>query len=179
MAVWLIGPFLVVLALMLLSWWRAARQGSRLRVARMNGARSEAALSDAMAEAVTRLRGQELAHRARVDTLEAFITQLAEALPAGLIVVSPEGHIRLLNKWATEWLRVPEPATGRVLWQVEGTDALRDLGHACLTARARRDGIVAGPDADRASYPVATIPLTSATGDIDGLLYLIDHEKVS
>src|SRR5690606_28778854 len=110
-----------------LSWWRAARQGSRLRVARMNGARSDAALSDAMAEAVTRLRGQELAQRARFDALEAFIVQLAEGVPAGLIVVSPEGHIRLLNTWASQWLRVPEPVSGRVLWQLDGTDALRDL----------------------------------------------------
>lgn len=179
MVMWLIGPFLLVVAFMLLTWWSASRNGARLRAARAQGERSDAALSQAMAEAVTRLRGQELAQRARYEALESFVAQVVEGLPSGVIVVSPQGHIRLVNEWAARWLRLPEPVAGRILWNVEGTAALRDLGAACLAAQARRDGTIAGPNTATAGLPVTTVPLRTAAGDIDGLLYLIHHENVS
>ena len=179
MVIWLIGPLLLVLGFMLLSWWRATTRASSLRQARLQSRRSDAALSEALADAMTRLRGQELAQRARYDALDSFVHQIAEGLPAGIIVLSPQGHIRLANRWAVAWLQLPEPVAGRILWNVEGTETLRALTQASLDAHARRDGTVSAPgDGDRA-FPVTTIPLTTPAGDVDGVMCLVHHERVS
>jgi PAS domain-containing protein len=179
MLVWLIGPLLLLMVVLWLSWRRASHHGARLQQARAQGARSDAALSQAMAEAVTRLRGQELAQRARYEALETFLQQVVEGLPAGIIVLSRQGHIRLANRWAADWLHLQEPIVGRLLWSVTGTDALHDLATACLNANARRDGTAAAPGASDPPFPVTTIPLTTATGDVDGVLCLVRHERVS
>jgi len=179
MLVWLIGPFLLVIVVMLLSWRRAVHNGARLRQARAQGARSDAALSQAMAEAVTRLRGQELAQRARYEALEAFLQQVVESVPAGIIVLSRQGHIRLANRWASDWLHLQEPIVGRILWNVTGTEALHDLAAACLDTQARRDGTVAAPGGTDPQFPVTTVPLTTASGEVDGVLCLVRHERVS
>jgi PAS domain-containing protein len=179
MLVWLIGPFLLLVVVMLLAWRRAAHNGARLRQARAQGARSDAALSEAMAEAVTRVRGQELAQRARYEALEAFLQQVVEGVPAGIIVLSRQGHIRLANRWAADWLRLEEPVVGRILWNVAGTTALHDLAVACLDAGTRRDGTAAAPGATDPQFPVTTVPLTTANGEVDGVLCLVHHERVS
>lgn len=179
MLVWLIGPLLLLLVVLLWSWRRGAHHRARLQRARSHGARSEAALTQAMAEAVTRLRGQELAQRARFEALESFIRLVVDGLPAGIIVVSPQGHIRLANQWAADWLHLPEPMAGRILWNIAGTEALHELAVACLANQARRDGMASGPGNGDVSFPVTTVPLTTATGDVEGVLCLVHHERVS
>jgi nitrogen fixation/metabolism regulation signal transduction histidine kinase len=179
MVIWLIGPLLLVLGFMLLSWWRATTRVAVLRQVRLQSGRSDSALSDALADAMTRLRGQELAQRARYDVLDSFVHQIAEGLPAGIIVLSPQGHIRLTNRWAVDWLHLPEPVTGRILWNVEGTDTLRALAQASLDDHARRDGTVSASGADGRAFPVTAIPLTTAAGDVDGVMCLVHHERVS
>lgn len=179
MLIWLIGPFLLVIVVMLLSWRRAVHNGVRFQHARAQGTRSDAALSQAMAEAVTRLRGQELAQLARYEALEAFLQQIVDSVPAGIIVLSRQGHIRLANRWAIDWLHLPEPIVGRILWNVSGTEALHALASACLDARARQDGPVAAPGESDPPLPVTTVPLTTDSGDVDGVLCLVRHERVS
>lgn len=175
----LIGPLVLLLTFLLLSWRRAAHNGARLRLARAHGAQSDAALSQAMAEAVTRLRGQELAQRARYEALETFVGQIIEGLPVGIVVVSPQGHIRLANQWVTQWLHLPEPFAGRILWNLTGTEPLRDLASACLRQQARQDGTAAGPGASGAAFPVTAVPLSTPSGDVDGVLCLVHHERVT
>lgn len=179
MVLWLIGPFLLVVGFMLLSWWRASSRAVVLREARLQSGRSDAALSAALADAMTRLRGQELAQRARYDALDAFVHQIAEGLPAGVIVLSPLGHVRLANQWATSWLRLSEPVTGRILWNTDGTETLRALAQASLETRARREGSVAGAGDDGRVFPVSAIPLTTTAGEVEGVMCLVHHERVS
>ena len=179
MAAWLIGPFLLVVGFMLLSWWRASTRASTLLQARLQSQRSDSALSAALADAMTRLRGQELAQRARYDALDSLVHQIAEGLPAGIIVLSPLGHIRLANRWAAGWLHLPEPVIGRILWNVEGTETLRALAQASLDAEARRDGTVASAGDDGRVFPVTAVPLTTTTGEVEGVMCLVHHERVS
>lgn len=177
--IWLIGPFLLVVVFMLIAWRRAAAHGARFTRARAQSSRSDAALTQAMADAVTRLRGQDLARRAHYEALELFLQQIVEGLPSGVIVVSPQGHVRVANRWAASWLHLAEPVTGQLLWSLEGTEGLQSLATACVQTRARRDGTATGPGQADIEFPVTAVPLTTGTGDVDGVLYLVYHERVS
>ncbi len=177
--IWLIGPFLLVLVFMLVAWRRAVAHGTRFTHARAQSTRSDAALTQAMADAVTRLRGQDLARRARYEALELFLQQIVEGLPTGVIVVSPQGHVRLVNRWAASWLHLPDPVAGQLLSNIAGTEALQSLAAACVEAQARRDGTATGPGELDVEFPVTAVPLTTSAGEVDGVLCLVHHERVS
>jgi nitrogen fixation/metabolism regulation signal transduction histidine kinase len=179
MLVWMLGPLLLLAIVLMLSFRRASREGERLMEIRAHGGRSQAELTQTLAEAVTRLRGQELAQQARYEVLNGFLVQIVEGLPLGLILVSPQGHVRVINQWAARWLQVPEPVEGRILWNVAGTESLQELATACLDARQRQDGTAAGPSDAKAAFPVTAVPLQTPAGEVDGVLYLVHHERVA
>jgi hypothetical protein len=179
MMLWLIGPLVLLAIVLIVSFRRASVHGGRYRQARARAGHSQAGLNEAMAEALVRLRGQELAQRARYEAMDGFVHQIVESLSFGLIVVSPQGHLRLINQWAAGWLQVPEPVEGRILWNVAGAEPLRTLGSACLDARQRQDGTAAGPSDTGASFPVTAVPLQTSAGEVEGILYLVHHERVS
>lgn len=176
---WLVGP-LVLLCLML--GWAVRRSTMRreaLERARFRGRTSEAGLASAMSEAMTRMRGQEMAQRARYEALEGFLRQVIESLPHGVFVLSTDGNLRLANAEALRWLGLRTAAEGQVLWTLEGTEPLRSVAHECLAASARCDATLVGPGAPGAAVPVTALPLRAPDGEAEGVLYLVHVERVA
>lgn len=176
---WLVGP-LVLLCLML-GWVmrRSAARREALERARFRGRTSETSLASAMTEAMTRMRGQELAHQARFDALQGFLRQVTESLPHGLFVLGTDGNLRLANEEALRWLGLRAAAEGQVLWTLDGTDSLRSVAQECLAAAARRDATLVGPGAPGAPVPVTALPLRAPGGEPEGVLYLVHVERVA
>lgn len=176
---WLIGPLLLLCIVVFLSMRRASARRVTLDAARLRGRASEEGLAAAMSDALTRLRGQELAQQARHAALEEFLRQVVDGMPTGVLVLSPDGHVRLANGCAQRWLGLPDAAEGRVLWTLEGTDPLRQVAQACLEADSRRDALVTGPGEPATVVPVTAVPLRTPAGDVDGVLCVLHVERVA
>jgi len=175
---WLVGPLLLLVFVVAYSMRRSAARRDTFDTARFRGQTSEAGLAAAMTDALTRLRGQELAHQARHEALDGFMRQVLEAFPSGVLVLGCEGNLRLANQEALRWLGVQALAEGQVLWTLDGTESLRHVAQACLQADARRDASVEGPGVPGTAVPVTTIPLRTPAGETDGVLCLVHVERV-
>ena len=176
---WLLAPLVFLSVLVAYALRRASRRQEYLEAARFRGRTSEAGLASAMTDALTRMRGQELAQQARLEALEGFLHQVVESLPHGLFVLGRDGNLRVANGEALRWLGLHESVEGQVLWTLDGTEPLRAVAQDCLRADARRDAWLVGPGAPGAAVPVIAVPLRDADGDIDGVLYLVHVERVS
>jgi PAS domain-containing protein len=176
---WLVGPLVLFCFVLAVSTRRAAQRNAVLEAARSRGRHSEAGLASAMSDALTRLRGQELAHQARYEALAGFLDQLVESLPVGLFVLGRDGNLRVANAEALRWLGLPSRVDGQVLWTLDGTEPLRVVAQECLERMARRDATVAGPGAPDAPVPVTAVPLRAEDGDVDGVLCLVHVERVA
>ncbi|HTU99158.1 MAG TPA: hypothetical protein VMF13_01370 [Luteitalea sp.] len=178
-SLWLVGPFILLALVVLLAARRASHRREALDAARLRGRHSEAGLASAMSEAITRMRGQELAQQARYAALDGFMRQVLETLPHGVFVLGPDGNLRIANGIALQWLGLTASVEGQVLWTLEGTDPLRSVARDCLDADARRDASLVGPGAPGAPVPVTAMPLRSHAGDPEGVLYLVHVERVA
>lgn len=176
---WIVGPFLLMLALMVLAMRRAAVRRDAFESARARGLESEAGLASAMSEAITRLRGQELAQQARYAALEGFLRQLVESLPHGVFVLGLDGNLRVANAEALRWLGLKAPAEGQVLWTLDGTEALKRGADACLAGASRHEVSLVGPGSDGPAVPVTALPLRAPGQEPDGVLYLVHVERVA
>lgn len=176
---WLVVPLLVLGAMIVSAIRRASARREQLEAARFRGRTSEAGLASAMSEALTRMRGQELAQQARFEALAGFLQQVVESLPLGLFVLGRDGNLRVANTEARHWLGLPESAEGQILWTLDGTEPLRAVAQACIDAADRRDASLVGPGVRGAAVPVTALPLRAADGDIDGVLYLVHAERVA
>lgn len=175
---WLV--VLVFLCVVLVSSMRrSSRRRDGLEAARFRGRTSEAGLASATSDALTRMRGQELAQQARYEALEGFLQQVVESLPLGLFVLGRDGNLRVANTEALRWLGLQEAAEGQVLWTLDGTEPLRAVAQACLEAAAPRDASLVGPGARGSAVPVTALPLRAVDGDVDGVLYLVHVERVA
>jgi PAS domain-containing protein len=177
--IWLAGPFVLLCFIVVLAVRRSAQRREAFDAARARGRHSEAGLASAMSEAITRMRGQELANQARYAALDGFFRQVLETLPQGVFVLGPDGNLRVANAQALEWLGLTASVEGQVLWTLEGTERLRSVAQECLHADARRDASLVGPGAPGAAVRVTAVPLRSAGGDPEGVLYVVDVEHVS
>ncbi len=65
-------------------------------------------MTDALQEAVTRLKTQEQAMTARAEASERLSDQIMASLSSGLLVVALDGTVRLLNPAAARLLDLPE-----------------------------------------------------------------------
>lgn len=176
---WLVGPLLLLGVMLMYAVRRATTRRERLEAARFRGRTSEAGLASAMSDALTRMRGQDLAQQARFAALEGFLQQVVESLPLGLFVLGRDGSLRVANTEARLWLGLPESAEGQILWTLEGTEHLRAVAQACLDAAARRDASLVGPAGHGPAVSVSALPLRAADGDVDGVLYLVHAERVA
>lgn len=175
----LVAPLLLLGVVLVYAIRRSATRRERLEAARFRGRTSEAGLASAMSDALTRMRGQELAQRARFEALESFLQEVVESLPHGLFVLGLDGNLRVANTEALRWLGLPDSAEGQILWTLDGTEPLRAVAQACLEAAARRDASLVGPGARGAAVPVTALPLRAADGDVDGVVYLVHAERVA
>ena len=176
---WLVAPLVFLCVMLAYSLRRASRRQEYLEAARFRGRTSEVGLASAMTDALTRMRGQELAQQARLEALEGFLHQVVESLPHGLFVLGRDGNLRVANGEALRWLGLRESVEGQVLWTLDGTESLRAVAQECLRADARRDASLVGPGAPGAAVPVIAVPLRDPDGDVDGVLYLVHVERVS
>ncbi len=176
---WLVGPLVVLCFVLAWAMRRAALRREEYEAARLRGRTSETGLASAMSEALTRMRGQELAMQARLEALDGFFRQVVESLPHGVFVLGRDGNLRVANADALRWLGLRTAAEGQVLWTLDGTEALRSVAQECLQADARRDTSVVGPGAPGVAVPVTALPLRSPDGETDGVLYLVHVERVA
>jgi PAS domain-containing protein len=176
---WLVGPLVLFCFVLAYSMRRASRRQEQLETARFRGRTGETGLASAMTDALTRMRGQELANQARYEALDEFLRQVVESLPHGLFVLGRDGNLRVANGEALRWLGLHDSVEGQVLWTLDGTEPLRAVAQACLEADARRDVTLVGPGAPGAAVPVTALPLRAADGDVDGVLYLVHVERVA
>ena len=85
--------------------------------------RSEAAfVTAALQEALTKLRAQEREMSARAEASERLSAEIVESMTAGLLVVSSERQIRILNPAGRRRLNLPESIVGQ-----NYRDALREF----------------------------------------------------
>jgi signal transduction histidine kinase len=99
----LVGVLVAILVFALLRFASAARDTRH----HLGGRHSETALlSAALEEAVGRLKAQEQANRARAEASERLSAQIVDSLVSGLLVVSGDGHVRMLNPAARRILAV-------------------------------------------------------------------------
>jgi PAS domain-containing protein len=177
--IWLVGPLVVLCLVIAYAMRRAAQRREEFESARFRGRTSETGLASAMSEALTRMRGQELAQQARFEALEGFLRQVIESLPHGVFVLGRDGNLRVANAQALRWLGLRTAAEGQVLWTLDGTEPLRSVAQECLQAEARRDASLVGPGAPGAAVPVTAVPLRSPDGEPEGVLYLVHVERVA
>lgn len=76
----------------------------------LSSSSGQAFMAVAMQEAVSRLRDKEQAQQARADESERLSDDIVSGLSAGLIIVSAEGHARIVNPAARRLLDLPELA---------------------------------------------------------------------
>ncbi len=176
---WLVGPLVVFCFVLAWSVRRASHRQDVLQAARARGRETEGGLTSAVTEALTRMRGQELAQQARYEALEGFLQQVVESLPLALFVLGRDGNLRVANAEALRWLGLAQSAAGQVLWTLDGTEPLRTVAEECLQTAARRDASLVGPGSSGARVPVTALPLRAADGDVDGVLYLVHVERVA
>jgi len=98
--IWLVGPLVVLCLVIAYAMRRAAQRREEFESARFRGRTSETGLASAMSEALTRMRGQELAQQARFEALEGFLRQVIESLPHGVFVLGRDGNLRVANAQA-------------------------------------------------------------------------------
>ena len=176
---WLVGPLVLLGVVLVWALRRAALRREELEAARVRGRSSEAGLASAMSEALTRMRGQELAQQARYEALQGFFGQVVECLPHGVFVLGRDGNLRIANAEALRWLGLHTGAEGQVLWTLDGTESLRDVARECLQGTVRRDASLVGPGAPGVAVPVTAVPLCAPGEDPEGVLYLVHVERVS
>jgi PAS domain-containing protein len=176
---WFVGLLALVCLLLVYGMRRATRRQTHVEAVRFRGRTNEAGLASAMTDALTRMRGQELAQQARLEALDGFLHQVVESLPHGLLVLGRDGNLRVANAEALRWLGLPDSVEGQVLWTLDGTEPLRAVAQACLQADARRDASVVGPGAPGSPVAVTALPMRAADGDVDGVLCLVHVERVA
>lgn len=176
---WLVGPLVLLCLVLAYVVRRSTARREALERARFRSRTSEASLASAMSDAMTRMRGQELAQQARFEALDGFVRQVIDSLPHGMFVLGTDGNLRLANAEALRWLGLRAAAEGQVLWTLDGTEPLRSVAQACLAASARRDATLVGPGAPGTPVPVTALPLRAPTGEPEGVLYLVHVERVS
>lgn len=176
---WLVGPLVFLCFVLAWAMRRSALRREALEQARFRGRTSEAGLASAMSEAITRMRGQELAQQARYEALDGFFRQVIESLPQAMFVLGTDGNLRVANAEGLRWLGLRDSVEGQVLWTLDGTESLRSVAQECLRGAARRDATLAGPGAPGTPVPVTAVPLRAPGGEPEGVLYLVHVERVA
>jgi signal transduction histidine kinase len=162
---------LAALAMFVVLKLAAAALGASTRQARPG----PVILSNALEEAVVKLRAEERATAARADASERLSGEIINSLTAGLLVVGLSGEVRILNPAARRMLRVPDFRPLDDYHSVLGEPLLSSVIDECL---ASRDPIVRRtvplPDTvDGVSHLGVTVsPLFGGHGELHGAICL-------
>jgi signal transduction histidine kinase len=95
-----------------------------------------AILSEALQEAVAKLRAQERATAERADASERLSGEIIASITAGLLVVGLEGQIKILNPAGRRMLELPESPASTPVPRSDREQPLLDVVDECLKNRA-------------------------------------------
>ena len=129
-----IGALSGALMFALLRFAAAARDTRR----HLRGGAETALLSAALEDAVARLKAQERATAARADASERLSGEIISSLTAGLMVVSLDGEVRILNPAGRRMLHLPDTTPPHLFSDYRrllGETALTRVVDECLTSR--------------------------------------------
>lgn len=129
----------------------------------------------ALEEAVTKLRIQEQAMTERAEASERLSDQIMASLSSGLLVVSLDGTVRLLNPAAADLLDLPEAAGASQKDVLASARPLVDLIDRCLTtacALPRQTVRLEHPTRGTLYFGVSVSPLRDGQGSLRGAICL-------
>jgi signal transduction histidine kinase len=129
----IVAVLAAVLAFAVLKLFAAAKASTG--DGRTEGAET-AFMAAAMEQALTRLRSQERAMKARAEASERLSSEIIANLTSGLLVVSEDGFVRTMNPAGRKLLGLPDADWNRPFRQVlGGASALGDVIEECLVSR--------------------------------------------
>jgi PAS domain S-box-containing protein len=166
-----IGMLAAALTFALLRFVAAARDATR----QSRGRGETALLSAAVEEAVTRLKQQERETAARAEASERLSGEIIASLTAGLIVVSLDGRVRILNPAARRMLRLAEDGPEDDYRRLLREPALSDVIDECLRTRlpvVRRTVRPVEPGHGLSHLGVTVSPLFDPRGELHGAICL-------
>ncbi|MGE3707454.1 MAG: nitrogen regulation protein NR(II) [Vicinamibacterales bacterium] len=173
----IVGAVSAAVAFAALRIMAAARDARQKRA----GAGEAALLSAALADAVTKLKAQERATAARAEASERMAGEIITSLSAGLLVVSRDESVRILNPAGRRMLRVPDGASLESYRTLLKEPVLSELIDECFRtggAILRRsvtlsDVPPASPGMPGVSHMGVTVsPMADERGDIHGAICL-------
>ncbi|MEW6320920.1 MAG: ATP-binding protein [Acidobacteriota bacterium] len=168
----IVAVLVAIVAFALMKFAAAARDARR----GMGESRLETALlSAALEEAIGKLRAQERATAARAEASERLGSQIVAGLGSGLLVVSRDGTVQIVNPAARRILgMVDEGGAGPYATLLAGAPGLAGVIRECLDHQrpvVRREVEHATPQG-RAFLGVTATPLAGSDGSFDGVVCL-------
>ena len=169
----IVAGLISVVVFAFLRFAAAARDSKRYLKDNTSGT---AFMTAALQEAVTKLKAQEREMSARAEASERLSGEIVESLTAGLLVVSSDGAVRILNPAGRRMLNLPETAVTR-----DYHDVLREFApltatiEECLkTGRAivRRALEIPSVDRDVTHLGVSVSPLSDGQSHLHGAICL-------
>jgi len=139
--------------------------------------RSETAfVTAALHEALTKLKAQERQTLARAEASERLSEEIVESLTAGLLLITKEKKILILNPAGRRMLNLTDAAVGSGIRQALGSfGPLVEIMEECLrTGRAlvRRTLEITFPERPVAHFGVSVSPLSDGDNHLHGVICL-------
>ncbi len=168
----IVGMLAAVLAFAVLRLFAAARAAAKAEKAEGT---ETAFMAAAIEEAVSRLRTQERAMKARAEASERLSSEIIASMTSGLLVVSEDRHVRTLNPAARKMLALPDADWSGDFREVLADAApLADVVEECL-ASARpivRRTIALKGNEGAAHLGVTASPIRDESGHAHGAMCL-------
>jgi PAS domain S-box-containing protein len=167
----IIAALVGTLAFAVMRFLSAARDVRR----QAHGSGERVFVTGALEEAVTKLKIQEQAMTARAEASERLSDQIMASLSSGLLVVSLDGTVRLLNPAAADLLGLAEAAGASHKDVLASAPPLVDLIDRCLrTACAwpRQTVRLEHPARGPVYFGVSVSPLRDGQGSLRGAICL-------
>ncbi len=133
-------------------------------------------MAAAMEDALTKMRSQERAMKARAEASERLSSEIVASMTSGLLVVAQDGLVRMLNPAGRRLLGLPDAEWTRSYREVlsEATQ-LGDVIDECLTTRSAivRRAVKMNRPSTGASYLGITVsPIRDDAGNAHGAICL-------
>jgi signal transduction histidine kinase len=133
-------------------------------------------MAAAMEDALTKMRSQERAMKARAEASERLSSEIVASMTSGLLVVAQDGLVRMLNPAGRRLLGLPDAEWTRSYREVlsEATQ-LADVIDECLTTRSAivRRAVKMNRPSTGASYLGITVsPIRDDAGSAHGAICL-------
>jgi PAS domain S-box-containing protein len=167
----IVAALIAVLMFAMLRFAAAARDSKRF----LSENKSENAfVTAALQDALTKLKAQEREMSARAEASERLSSEIVESLSSGLLVVSSDGRLRILNPAGRRLLTLTDAALTRTYREVLPA-ALAEVIEECLSGGrpiVRRQLFVGATAHSPAYLGVSVSPLSNGHGQAHGVICL-------